>query len=65
MPEFGDLDWSGTAFPPERYAEAVAIDRDAWGRELEAHDELFARVGPKQPSALSAERSRLGGRLSR
>ena len=65
MPDFGDLDWSGTAFPPERYAQAVAIDRDAWGRELKAHDELFARVGPKQPPALASERSRLGGRLSR
>ncbi len=64
MPDFGDLDWSGTAFPQERYAQAIAIDREAWIRELGAHDELFAKVGPKQPPALASERSRLGGRLS-
>jgi len=64
-PEFGDLDWSGTSFPPDRYAQAVAIDKGAWERELTAHDALFAKVGPKQPAALLGERSRLGGRLSR
>ena len=63
-PAFDDLDWTGTAFTPERYAQVVGLDRDAWHRELGAHDALFARVGPKQPDALKNERTRLGGRLS-
>ena len=65
VPDFGDLDWSGLAFDEARFAQAVGIDPAAWRRELEAHDELFARVGAKQPEALRIERGRLGGRLLR
>jgi phosphoenolpyruvate carboxykinase (GTP) len=63
-PAFDDLDWSGLPFGPERYGAATAIDRDAWRRELAAHDELFSRVGAKRPDALAQERGRLGGRLA-
>ena len=31
---------------------------------LPSHDELFAKVGSKQPEALVAERAKLGSRLS-
>jgi phosphoenolpyruvate carboxykinase (GTP) len=63
-PSFGDLDWSGLSFERDRFDAATAIDREAWTRELAAHDELFARVGDKRPDALAIERGRLGGRLS-
>jgi phosphoenolpyruvate carboxykinase (GTP) len=64
-PAFDDLEWAGLAFGPDRFAAATGIDRDAWRRELAAHDELFARVGAKRPEALALERGRLGGRLAR
>jgi phosphoenolpyruvate carboxykinase (GTP) len=62
-PAFDDLEWAGLPFGPDRFAAATGIDRDAWKRELAAHDELFARVGAKRPEALRLERGRLGGRL--
>jgi phosphoenolpyruvate carboxykinase (GTP) len=63
-PAFDDLEWAGLPFGPDRFAAATGIDRDAWRRELAAHDELFARVGAKRPEALALERGRLGGRLA-
>ena len=65
VPDFEDLDWAGIEFAPERFAQAIGVDVEAWQRELAAHDELFTRVGHKQPSALAAERDKLGGRLAR
>jgi phosphoenolpyruvate carboxykinase (GTP) len=65
VPAFDDLDWAGIEFAPERFAQAIGVDVDAWQRELAAHDELFARVGEKQPAALAVERDKLGGRLAR
>jgi hypothetical protein len=39
------------------------FDRDSWRRELTAHDRLFEKLGPKQPSALAELRRALGDRL--
>ena len=65
VPDFEDLDWAGIEFAPERFAQAIGVDVEAWMRELAAHDELFARVGHKRPEALAVEREKLGGRLAR
>ena len=65
VPDFEDLDWAGIEFAPERFAQAIGVDVEAWMRELAAHDELFARVGGKQPEALAVEREKLGSRLAR
>ena len=55
----------GSSSRRERFAQAIGVDVEAWQRELAAHDELFARVGEKQPAALAVERDKLGGRLAR
>jgi len=62
-PAYGDLNWTGLEFPPERFARVMRVDRALWARELSEHDALFAKLGAKRPAALAAERSRLGGRL--
>ena len=64
-PDFDDFDWAGLEFAPERFAQATGVDVEAWQLELAAHDELFARLGEKQPAALAVERDKLGGRLAR
>ena len=64
MPEYGDLDWNGLDFGPDRFADVTAIDIDQWTRELAAHDELFAKVGAKRPRELVAERDRLASHLA-
>jgi len=63
-PAYGDLDWTGLEYPPEKFAAVMKTDHKLWVRELAAHDELFAKLGEKRPAALSAERARLGARLS-
>jgi phosphoenolpyruvate carboxykinase (GTP) len=63
-PAYGDLNWAGLEFPPERFAQVMHVDRSLWTRELAAHDELFAKLGAKRPPALAAERNRLAERLS-
>ncbi len=62
-PTYGDLNWVGLEFPPERFAQVMRVDRALWSRELSEHDQLFAKLGAKRPPALAAERRRLGGRI--
>jgi phosphoenolpyruvate carboxykinase (GTP) len=63
-PDYGHLNWVGLDFPPERYRQVTKVDVPMWTRELAAHDQLFAKLGAKWPSALIAERARLGARLT-
>jgi phosphoenolpyruvate carboxykinase (GTP) len=63
-PAYTDLDWTGMSFPPERFSQLMRIDRDAWSRELAAHDALFAKLDDKRPQALASQRRQLGERLS-
>jgi len=62
-PSYADLDWRGSAYEAGAFAGVVGLEREAWGRELAAHDELLAKVGPKMPVPLQVERRRLEGRL--
>jgi phosphoenolpyruvate carboxykinase (GTP) len=62
-PAYGDLNWSGLEFPPERFDRVMRVDSTLWARELSEHDALFAKLGAKRPAALATERARLGGRL--
>jgi phosphoenolpyruvate carboxykinase (GTP) len=64
VPEFADLDWTGTQFDAARFAGVMQVRRDEWERELASHDALFAKLGAKLPLALQAERERLAGRLA-
>jgi hypothetical protein len=43
----------------------MGLDNARWQTELEAHDELFAKLGAKQPSVFAQERTELGARFSR
>jgi phosphoenolpyruvate carboxykinase (GTP) len=64
-PSYGDLDWTGTDFDADRFADVMDVDRAQWQRELASHDELFAKLGSKRPATLQQERDRLGERFSR
>ncbi len=64
MPNYADLNWTGTDFDAGRFAGVTDIDFVQWQRELASHDELFAKLGEKRPAALQAERDELGSRMS-
>ncbi len=63
-PYYPDLNWTGLDFGPEKYEQVMRIDTAMWSRELDAHDELFAKIGAKCPPALATERERLGRHLA-
>ena len=52
VPRHGDLDWRGLDVGPERFAELMAIDRDAWTDEIAAHDALFAKLYDRLPKEM-------------
>ena len=63
QPDYVDLDWRGLDFAHERFDQVMQIDRADWERELEAHDQLFAKLGNKQPATLARLRRELEARL--
>ena len=63
QPEYADLDWQGLDYGAERFGRVMRIESERWQQELAAHDELFARLGSKKPSALANLRLQLGTRL--
>ena len=60
MPRFEDLNWQGLEkVSSNQYGELARIDAAAWRHELQAHDELFAKLGKHLPEALDASRHRM------
>jgi phosphoenolpyruvate carboxykinase (GTP) len=64
QPEYGDFDWRGMDYGPERFQLVMNLDSARWRRELRAHDELFDKLGAKQPAVLSRQRRELGARFA-
>ncbi len=63
QPDYADLDWRGLDFTHERFDQVMQIDRSGWEKELLAHDQLFGKLGNKQPAELVRLRRELGTRL--
>src|SRR5688572_16309984 len=65
MPRYEDLNWQGLEkMTPARFAELTQVDAPAWKDELRSHDELFAKLGARLPSALEARRGRMHEKLA-
>jgi len=65
MPRYSDLRWDGLAYDPAAFERATSLGVGDWKRELDSHDEFFARIGDRVPAALRAVRLRLAQRLPR
>ncbi|HEU5013882.1 MAG TPA: phosphoenolpyruvate carboxykinase (GTP) [Roseiflexaceae bacterium] len=53
MPRYEDLDWRGMEdFTPEQFHALMSINREAWIGEIQAHDELFAKLYDRLPKEL-------------
>ncbi len=50
MPRHRDIDWTGLDdYPKEEFKKVMAVDREAWKKEVLAHEELFATMYDRLP----------------
>jgi phosphoenolpyruvate carboxykinase (GTP) len=64
MPHYADIEWKGLeSFPKEKFEELQAFDRDAWRKEVMAHEELFLLLHDHLPPEMIYERELLICRL--
>jgi phosphoenolpyruvate carboxykinase (GTP) len=64
VPRFEDIDWSGCALTRTAFDELVAVDHDAWQRELVQHAEWFDKIGTRLPRQLRLKRDVIAARLA-
>jgi phosphoenolpyruvate carboxykinase (GTP) len=63
VPRFEDIDWAGCAVTRGEFDALVAVDNDAWQREIAQHAEWFERLGPRVPQQLKLKRDLIEARL--
>jgi len=65
MPAYEDIDWNGLDFSKEQFTAVMSIDPEIWLKELELHEELFAKLSDRLPKELPAIRDLLIASLER
>lgn len=63
MPNYTDIDWTGTKMSPEQFDEVMKIDRDEWLAEFKLQDELFEKLKDRLPKRFYEIRSALYTRI--
>jgi len=56
MPNYDDIDWSGSSFSRDEFSGVTSVDKQAWLNELEGVKEWFGKLGDKLPSRLASIR---------
>jgi phosphoenolpyruvate carboxykinase (GTP) len=64
VPRYDDIDWTGCAVTREAFEELIAVDNEAWRRELTDHAEWFEKLGSRAPQQLKIKRDLIVARLS-
>jgi phosphoenolpyruvate carboxykinase (GTP) len=62
-PYYEDMDWTGLELSSPQFDRLLAVDRDAWRREVMDHEELFLRLHDHLPPEMIYERELLICRL--
>ncbi len=63
VPRHEDIDWTGLAYPRERWDEVMRVDRETWKAQTLQHQELFLKLSDHLPKELIFEREMLISRL--
>ena len=64
MPRYEDIEWKGLdSFPKQQFEDLQAFDREAWRKEVMAHEELFLVLHDHLPPEMIYERELLICRL--
>ena len=56
MPRYQDLEWKGSNFKAAQFQALMAVDREAWKKEVLSHEELFEKLFDKLPREFSSMR---------
>ena len=64
VPRYDDIDWTHCAVTREAFDELIAVDNDAWQRELVQHGDWFARLGSRLPQQLKIKHDLIVARFS-
>jgi phosphoenolpyruvate carboxykinase (GTP) len=49
MPRYEDIDWEGLTFPRDKFYELMSVDREAWKKEISAHEPMFSLLYDRMP----------------
>jgi phosphoenolpyruvate carboxykinase (GTP) len=64
VPRYDDIEWAGCAVTREAFDELIAVDNDAWHRELAQHADWFEKLGARVPGQLGLKRDLFLARVS-
>jgi phosphoenolpyruvate carboxykinase (GTP) len=63
-PRYEDLNWTGLDFSAEQFNTVTSMDKAAWLKELESHDELFTQLAHHLPKELGETKQAIEKRLA-
>lgn len=63
-PSYDELNWEGLPFSAEQFQQVISIDRKAWQKELELHQELFQQLEHRLPAELKATKAQIEQKLA-
>jgi phosphoenolpyruvate carboxykinase (GTP) len=63
-PAYEDLNWTGLEFTREQFQTVTSIDKAAWQKELQLHDELFQQLAYHLPRELTETKAQIERRLA-
>ena len=52
IPNYRDLDWTGSSFSAEKYAAITSVNKVQWTQELKLHHELLAKLQHHMPAEM-------------
>jgi phosphoenolpyruvate carboxykinase (GTP) len=63
-PSYEDINWNGSDFTAEQFAQITSVDKHAWIEELKLHSELFDKLAYHLPQELTDAKAALESKLS-
>jgi phosphoenolpyruvate carboxykinase (GTP) len=63
-PSYGDINWNGSDFSAEQFAQITSVDQNAWIEELKLHSDLFDKLAYHLPAELTDTKAALESKLA-